>query len=310
MSALATNASPVPAFSASASVPLDDEGWERRRRELEAELHEPVTVDGLTVSWRIFQRKRGHRHSVDDLLTAWYALHAFEAHGHAVPDRALDLGTGIGGVGLLVLSGMPAVGSLVAIEAQEQSFRFFCENVQANGVAARVERHHGDLRHFDASRRFPLVTGSPPYFDVKSGVVPADSQKAHARFELRGDVRDYLRAAARHLEPDGLFVFCFPYAQKARAIAAVQSEGFTIERDRDVIPREGLTPLVSLFVTRLAQADDSPVPSATAAAGTTTEAPFLVRTARGVHTDAMHAVRARFGWPPNLRAASWGPSGS
>ncbi len=61
------------------------------------------------------------------------------------------------------------------------------------------------------------MTGSPPYFDAGAGVVPADSQKAHARFELRGDVSDYARTAKRHLEPGGLFVYRFHFQQKSRA---------------------------------------------------------------------------------------------
>ena len=71
------------------------EQLESRRTALEEELGEPITVDGLTATLRIFQRKKGHRHSTDDLLTAWYAL----VKSPPVT-RCLDLGTGIGTVGL------------------------------------------------------------------------------------------------------------------------------------------------------------------------------------------------------------------
>lgn len=257
---------------------------EKRRGELEAELGEPITVDGLTRTWSIFQRKKGHRHSTDDLLTGFYALEA--CAGREIP-RALDLGTGIGTVGLLVLSGLPPESRLTCIEAQDVSYRFLRENLRANGVEDRVRALHGDLRELSVDERFPLVTGSPPYFDVSAGIVPADSQKAHARFELRGDVRDYARIAKAHLEPDGLFVYCFPWAQKQRGMAAAEAEGFTIVRQRDVVPREGLTPLFSVFACRLG----------THAA--VVEPPFVVRHADGSHTQAMHDVRARFGWSPS-----------
>lgn len=260
---------------------------ESRRVALEAELGEPITVDGLSARFRIFQRKKGHRHSTDDLLTAWYALEKSPP-----VTRALDLGTGIGTVGLLVLDGMPADLRLTCIEAQDVSYRFLLENVRANGVEDRVVAIHGDLRDLSLAERFPLVTGSPPYFDVAAGVVPADSQKAHARFELRGDVRDYARAAKRHLEDDGLFVFCFPWPQKARALAAVRDEGFHVIADRDVVPRAGLTPLFSLFACRLLR-DAEPGDAAAS------EPAFVVRNADGSHTQAMHDVRARFGWPPS-----------
>lgn len=257
---------------------------ETRRRELETELGEPITVDGLTAHWSIFQRKKGHRHSTDDLLTAWYALTKCAA---PVIESHLDLGTGIGTVGLLVLAGRPPEARLTCIEAQDVSYGFLRENLRANGVDARVEAIHGDLRELALDQRFALVTGSPPYFDVTAGIVPADTQKAHARFELRGDVGDYARAAKRHLEPDGLFVFCFPWQQKARALRLVRGEGFAIVAHRDVIPREGLTPLFSLFACRLGEHVEHEEP------------PFVVRRTDGAHTPAMHAVRALFGWAPS-----------
>ncbi len=263
---------------------LTPEQFEARRAELEAELGEPITLDGLSADYRIFQRKKGHRHSTDDLLTAWYALESSPP-----VTRCLDLGTGIGTVGLLVLAGMAPGCRLTCVEAQDVSFRFLGENVRGNGLEARVDARHGDLRELALAERFPLVTGSPPYFDVSAGIVPADSQKAHARFELRGDVRDYARAARRHLEEDGLFVLCFPYPQKARALAALRAEGFTRIDHRDVVPRASLPALFSLFACR-------------AVAGPSEEAqdePFVVRNDDGSHTQAMHDVRARFGWAPS-----------
>jgi tRNA1Val (adenine37-N6)-methyltransferase len=257
---------------------VSDAELEARRLELELELGEPITVDGLTASYKIFQRKRGHRHSTDDLLTAWYALE------HA-PDalRAIDLGTGIGGVALLFESQLPPGASVVAIEAQPISYRFLVENIRAN--AARVEPIHGDLRELALAERFPLVTGSPPYFDPSAGIVPADSQKAHARFELRGDIGDYARAATRHLAPAGWFVLCFPYQQLERAIDALHREGFAIAHRRDVIPRIGLAPLFSLFACKRERVDE------------VVEPPFVVRDADGSHAIELHTTRRRFGWP-------------
>lgn len=251
---------------------------EGRRAELEAELGEPITLDGLSGSFKIFQRKKGHRHSTDDLLTAWYALE------HSPPvTRSLDLGTGIGTVGLLLASALPAL-ELTCIEAQDISYMFLLENIAANEVTARVHPIHGDLRELAHDQRFPLITGSPPYFPVGAGIVPSDSQKAHARFELRGDVSDYARAARAHLEPEGMFVFCFPWPQADRAIVAAHEAGFSVVLRRDVVPRETVPPLFSLFACRIG------------AHAEITEPPFVVRHANGDHTEALRRVRTRFGW--------------
>ncbi|MEO6602171.1 MAG: SAM-dependent methyltransferase [Polyangiaceae bacterium] len=251
------------------------------QRALEHEFGERVTLDGLTGSWSIYQRVRGHRHSVDDVLTAAYALEV------SLPViRHLDLGTGIGTVGLLVLWGMGAEATLTAIEAQTVSHRLLLANIAHNQLGARVVPLLGDLRELELSERFPLITGSPPYFPVSAGIVPQDSQKAHARFELRGDVSDYALAARRHLAPDGWFVFCFPTPQKARALAAVAHAGLSAVRLRDIIPRHGLGPLFSLFACRHLEAGRACV----------TDAPLEVRDASGELSAAMQQVRRGFGF--------------
>ena len=241
-----------------------------------------MTLDSLTRDFRIFQRRRGHRHSTDDLLTAWYA--AFKTHEEGLtPQRLLDLGTGIGSVGLTLAWCFPEA-DVTAIEVQPGSFRLLCENVWANGVEARVRTIQGDLRHDLPSGAFDLVTGSPPYFDVKSGIVSADPQRAGARFELCGDVGDYCRAAARAVAPGGLFVFCFPTVQRARAEKACEAAALPILTTRDVIPKEGLAPLFSLFVCAHERTGPTEV-----------EPPFVVRDAQGTHTAEMTAVRTLFG---------------
>ncbi len=265
----------------------DREWLEQRRIELEAEFNEAITLDGLTATWNIFQRRRGHRHSIDDVLTAWYAL-----ENSPPVDHFLDLGTGIGTVGMMILSCLAPTARLTCIEAQAISHRLLLENIRANAIEERVTPLLGDLRELKHNDRFLLVTGSPPYFAPSAGILSADSQRAHARFELRGDVRDYARAASRHLAVGGTFVFCFPYAQKNRAVKAVRDDGFAIVKQRDVVPKEGLVPLFSVFACRLGQHDEQE------------EAPFVVRDAGGRPTQALDAVRARFGWEQICRQSS------
>jgi tRNA1(Val) A37 N6-methylase TrmN6 len=118
-------------------------------------------------------------------------------------------------------------------------------------------------------------------------VIPQDSQKAHARFELRGDVGDYAKAAVRHLTADGWFVLCFPFPQKQRALDGIAAAGLRVVRLRDVIPRETLPPLFTLFACRHPRDSDGEV---------TVELPLTVRHADGCLTGEMQEVRRGFGF--------------
>ena len=274
--------------------------WQQARLNLQSELAERITLDALTgpvglsagelwqddaggpAGWLIAQRKGGHRHSVDDVLTAWYAL------GNSPPvAEHLDLGTGIGTVGLLTLWGMGAEAKLTCVEAQEISYRLLQINIDGNGLRQRVDCYYGDLRELALGRKFPLITGSPPYFPQGTGVLPQDSQKAHARFELRGDVSDYAKAAVSHLADGGWFVLCFPSPQKQRALDGIAAAGLKVVKQRDVIPRETLLPLFTLFACQLPQDFSGEM---------TVEAPLTVRHANGRLTGEMAAVRRVFGF--------------
>ena len=275
-------------------------GWQLERESLESELNERITLNALTgpngdfvreawtddsgasAGWLIAQRKGGHRHSIDDVLTAWYALQ----NSPKVTDH-LDLGTGIGTVGLLTMWGMGPTARLTCVEAQEISYRLLQSNIDFNGIRHRVNCFHGDLRELALEKKFSLITGSPPYFPEGTGIIPQDSQKAHARFELRGDVSDYAKAAVRHLAPGGWFVLCFPSRQKQRALDGIVASGFQVRCMRDVIPRETLPALFTLFACKLH--DD-------AICNPVMEPPLVVRDQGGLLTAEMMNVRRCFGF--------------
>ena len=201
--------------------------------------------------------------------------------------KTLDLGTGIGTVGLAALWGLGQKAELTCVEAQEISYRLLMENIQGNGLDRCVRAIHGDIRDLELGERFPLITGSPPYFPIGTGSLPEDSQKAHARFELRGDVGDYARAAKRHITDDGLFVFCFPFQQKSRCIKLVTDVGFRLITIRDVVPMKSKPTLFSLYCASL---------SFTGAL--TEENPLIVAFEDGDYTPEMRALQATRGFGP------------
>jgi len=204
------------------------------------------TLDLLAGSWRILQLRRGHRFSSDDLLTAWTAA-------RSRPDALdlLDLGSGIGSVGLLALWRMAPAARLRTVEIQRISHDLAQRTVALNGLQDRVTLVHGDLRDqglVPASGRHDLVTGSPPYIPLGKGAVSPHPQRAGARMELEGSVFDYCEAAARSLAPGPAARFCFCHqAADPRPLQAIEAAGLTLLARQEVVFRAGRPPLIALF---------------------------------------------------------------
>jgi tRNA1Val (adenine37-N6)-methyltransferase len=233
-----------------------------------------TTIDRLVGDWRIVQLKKGHRFSTDDFLTAWLAV---RAQPEAL--RLLDLGAGIGSVGLMTLYHLPANAHLTMIEAQEVSHALAKETIALN--ALDVTAIYGDLREVGLEGQFELITGSPPYIPEGKGIASSNSQRAHARIELRGDVFDYCRAAARVLSPDGAFCFCHA-AIDPRPDRAITAAGLTLVRRVDVFFRRGREPTIALFEARRSGArgpDES----------------VVVREDDGEWTEQYRSIRERMG---------------
>ncbi len=246
------------------------------------------TLNYISGNFRIFQYADGHRFSTDDVLTAWYATQWAPR-----VDRAADLGSGIGSVALVVAWRLTGA-TIVTVEAQAMSVRLARKSVRYNGLGGRVDVREGDLRDesiFAADAPFDLVTGSPPYFPPGTAVEAAHPQAVPARIEVRGGVADYARTAARILAPGGFFAFCFPFAQRERAESALRENDLLLLRRRDVVFKEGETPMISLFAA--ARAADLP-PGRT----TFVEPPLMIRRADGAMDPEYAMVRLSFGFPP------------
>jgi tRNA1(Val) A37 N6-methylase TrmN6 len=100
---------------------------------------------------------------------------------------------------------------------------------------------HRDFREFEKSEEdaYELITGSPPYFPIGTGVLPKDSQRRACRFEARGGVEAYCSTAARWLAPKGRFYFVFQTTWDARVLAGIEAAGLALHARVDAKMREG-----------------------------------------------------------------------
>ena len=245
---------------------------------------DPLQDDALTGSMRIWQRVRGHRYSLDDVLTARSALEANPEAG-----SYLDLGCGIGSVLMMVMGDLSS-SQAVGVEAQEQSFTLAKQNVLRNQLQDRVSLVHGDFREVSLltapTTGFDLITGTPPYQPPGTATPSPDPQRAYARIEYRGGVEAYLEAISRWLAADGVAVVCAEGTRPERVLDNVEALGLSVMRRRDAYPRAGrVKPLFSVWTLRKSSVSEPDYDVED----------FVARDKDGVRTDAYHRLRASFG---------------
>ena len=271
-----------------------------------------LTDDALAGPYRVLQRRRGHRYSLDDTVTAWVAA---QVRPGAL--RLLDLGTGLGSVLLMLAYKLPGA-RLYGIEAQAESFALLARNCERNGLLGpqgRVQIARGDFRErgcIEAAARalageVELVTGTPPYQPPGRGSVSPDPQRAHARVELRGGVEAYLQAAAHVLAPTGALVVCADARTPERVERAAAGCALAPVARLDVVPAAGKGALFSVWTL---------LPLAAAVGVACVRAPdFVARDAHGRRSPQALALRRFFDLPvpehepasPQLRVRSQHP---
>lgn len=254
---------------------------------------ETESLDALSGHYRIFQLKKGHRFSTDDILTAWYGT-SWVPCARSV----LDLGSGIGSVGMTAAWRLQGA-RFVTIEAQDISVALARKSARYNGLESRYEIRQGDFRDesvLGAGEKFDLVLGSPPYFPLDAGLHGDHPQKIACRFEVRGDIADYCRTAAAHLALGGMFACVFPMRpdeQLTRVERAASEAQLTIVRRRAVVLREGDEPLLCLFA--MVRSLDLPEGVRDS---TWIDRPLTIRSSDGkIHPEYI-STKLSFGFPP------------
>ena len=250
------------------------------------------TLDAISGHFRLFQLRAGHRFSTDDILTAWYGT-----SWCPTARTALDLGSGIGTVGMICAWRLPGA-KFVTVEAQSDSVALARKSARYNGLEARYDIRAGDFRDekiFGADEQFDLVTGSPPYWPLADGLQSDNPQKVACRFEVRGSIADYCATAAQRLARGGFFACVFPHepAQLARVEAAAKNSNLVIVRKRPVVFREGDPALIALF--GMMRAEDLPE---WFRGQTWVEPELTIRTRDGKIHPEYSAVKLAIGFPP------------
>ena len=175
---------------------------------------------------RLRQPKHGYRVNVDSLLLVGFA-------GKRRVERVIDLGAGVGALGLLALHHGLAKRALLV-----ESDPLLAELARDNLLHAGFE---GDVHALDLARArlqesgAPLVLCNPPYYPAHSHRPAQTPAKAAAR---SGDVRPFLAAAGACLaRKTGRALFCYPAPQLPEFLAFASDQQLVAKRLRFVHAR-------------------------------------------------------------------------
>jgi tRNA1(Val) A37 N6-methylase TrmN6 len=149
---------------------------------------------------RLLQPARGYRVAVDAVLLA-------AAVDAGPTDRVLDLGAGVGAVGLCLAARVPGC-EVVGIELQPALARLAERNADLNGMTGRVRTILHDLAQPlpDGIGRFDQVVTNPPYLAAAVADPSPDRSKALATVESSAGLARWLTVATAAAELAGTLI--------------------------------------------------------------------------------------------------------
>ena len=167
---------------------------------------EEETIDEILEGrLRVLQTKKGYRFSLDSILLAHFV-------SLKPRTRAIDLGCGNGIILLILAKRFPNV-HFIGLEIQEKLAALAHKNYRLNDLEGRVEIFSGDasnIKNIFPARSFDAAIFNPPYRKLSSGRINPLEEKAIARHEIKGSLKDFLNAAKHLLKPTGEVFTIYP----------------------------------------------------------------------------------------------------
>ena len=153
---------------------------------------------------QILQPKDGYRAGLDAILLA--ASAPLSGHGA----RVLDVGAGVGVVGLAVARRIPDI-HVTLVEADAQLAALARANIARNDLSARARVIEADIRRplaevpdlHPLAETFDCVLANPPYHTQGRGTAARDSVKAGAHAMAEGGLDRWVRFMAAMTRPGG-----------------------------------------------------------------------------------------------------------
>jgi tRNA1Val (adenine37-N6)-methyltransferase len=244
-----------------------------------------VTHDALfagALSIRQPARRTGYRVNVDAILLAAFAARVLEGgqpRGRSPARHAVDLGSGVGAVGLSLIH-LAAATRVTMIEIDAALAQLALANAEDNRWSERVEVIHANVA--DAAKEPPiedadLVVCNPPYVTPGRGRAPLE----RVRSAKYGALDAFIDAARRIAGRRARACFVYPAIEATTLLAALRERGLEPKRLRAVHGRASDKARVVLVECATGKPG-----------GLAIEPPFVETEGRGARTPALAALLA------------------
>ena len=185
------------------------------------------------MSLRLSQSPNGYRYSIDAFLLADFC---------EVPkgSKILDLGSGCGIVSILLAKAWPN-SQIIGIDIQTDMIKFANKNLQKNKFLQNIRFIHGDIReisNYFFREEFGIIITNPPYYKIGSGRLNPHPEKASARHEIIGGLKEFIHAGFKVLKPKGSFYIIYTAKRTVELICELVQNRLEPKILRNVHPKE------------------------------------------------------------------------
>lgn len=183
-------------------------------------------------------RKAGYRFNLDPVLLS----------GFCQPeDHVLDLGTGCGIIGILLLA-LKKAARVTGVELQTQLAQLACKNAEVNGFADRFSVISDDLRHAIIPQ-VDAVVFNPPYYPQDQYRQCGNAGRDFGRRECHGTLKDFLIVASQATTvSNGPIRAIIPARRHDELAAYARQVGLEIRQRCWVFAREGQKPVHAMVM--------------------------------------------------------------
>lgn len=197
---------------------------------MEVPIHPDETLDSLlNKKLKIIQKRKGYRYSIDAILLAHFC-HLKKAN------EVIDFGTGNAIIPILLVT-QSAAAQIVGVEIQAELIDMARRNIVINNMEGRIILIHRNVRDLPGcldKASFDVAISNPPYRPVRTGRVNPHPQKALARHEILGSLRDMAQIASFLLRPMGRFYVIYPASRTVDMLLILRESDLEPKRIQNV----------------------------------------------------------------------------